>query len=232
MWLLKLVEFCGATCYISSPPEPYWPSQCLQQHRGHAVPAPSVLWPQDLVALWMPFDLNNKFSPPVTWRIFQALKSHMAVATMPQGGNLECSIAVESVVWGWEYGVHALGPVWLWQDPSHYRTPPKSMLLFPMARSLVSFRASFLVYSRFQIGSPLRIWSGFTGGHVPWAWPMRHEVASLKMQGWLLFILFLFLAVPQGLWDLSSQPEIKPGSWQGKHQVLTIGQPGLGDGSL
>ena len=156
-----------------------------------------MLWPPDLVALWIPFNLNNKFSPPVTWCIFQVLESHLAVATMPQGGNLECSIAVEHVAWGWEYDVHALGPVWLWQYPSHYCTPPKSMLLFPVTRSLVLFRTSFSVYSRFQISSPPRIWSGFRGGHVAClaneTWGGITETAGLTSFYFICFYFYFWL---------------------------------------
>ena len=42
----------------------------------------------------------------------------------------------------------------------------------------------------------------------------------------LTHVLPFFLAMPLGLWGLSSQPGIEPQPWQWKRRVLTVGPPG------
>lgn len=74
---------------------------------------------------------------------------------------------------------------------------PKSMLLFPVTRSLVLFRTSFSVYSRFQISSPPRIWSGFRGGHVAClaneTWGGITETAGLTSFYFICFYFYFWL---------------------------------------
>ena len=52
----------------------------------------------------------------------------------------------------------------------------------------------------------------------PWS---KAISSSLQIQE--QFFFFLFLAALPGLWDLSSQTKIEPGSLAWKHRVLTIG---------
>ena len=46
--------------------------------------------------------------------------------------------------------------------------------------------------------------------------------------GFLFFCFFVFflMALPCGLWDISSGPGIEPGFWQWKRWALSTGQPG------
>ena len=66
--------------------------------------------------------------------------------------------------------------------------------------------------------------AGVNGGLVPHSWGRKWRIKKPLLLDWNwrpCEFVFVFLALLWGLWDLP-RPEIKPGSQQWKHWVLTI----------